>query len=348
MRPFTDAHRCPNQRVIRLARRLIFVAVLAASAFAGWMLWFAFNPVALAGEHIDFEISPGWTLRAAAREMANSGVDFVPWQFAWLGRLTGKAGDIKAGSYEIGRGITPWDLLAKLTRGDVTQAEIVFVEGKTFREMRGVLDADPNLRHDTAGLSDQEILTRVGASETHPEGLFFPDTYLFAKQSSDLEVLRRAYGNMKRRLNQEWSNRDPAVPYSNPYQALIMASIVEKETGRPADRGEVAAVFTNRLRRGMLLQTDPTVIYGLGETFDGNLRKRDLLADTPYNTYTRVGLPPTPITMPGAASIQAVMHPPATDKLYFVARGDGSSAFSRTLEEHNRAVTKYQRRGGGG
>jgi UPF0755 protein len=332
---------------MRLALRLILAAVLAAAAFLGWMAWFAFNQVSLVSTPLEFDVRTGLSLRVVARQIADAGVGFAPWQFSLLGRIVGRAGDIKAGSYEIKAEITPWELLGKLTRGDVTQAEIVFVEGKTFHQLRSVLDADPNLRHDTMGLGAEEILVRIGAAEAHPEGLFFPDTYLFVKQSSDLDVLRRAYRAMQRRLNTEWENRDPAVPYENPYQALIMASIVEKETGRPADRADVAAVFTNRLRLGMLLQTDPTVIYGLGDAFDGNLRKRDLLADVPYNTYTRGGLPPTPITMPGMASIQVVMHPLVTDKLYFVARGDGSSAFSRTLEEHNRAVAKYQKKAGG-
>ncbi|MBX9694986.1 MAG: endolytic transglycosylase MltG, partial [Cyanobacteria bacterium] len=227
------------------------------------------------------------------------------------------------------------------------QAEIVFVEGKTFRQIRSLLDSHPDVRHDSAGLSDGDILVRIGASEPHPEGLFFPDTYLFAKQSSDLDILRRAYRAMQARLAAEWNSRDPSVPYAGPYEALIMASIVEKETGQPADRLKVAAVFVNRLKKGMLLQTDPTVIYGMGERFDGNIRKYDLTTDTPYNTYTRTGLPPTPIALPGQASIQAALHPPASDLYYFVARGDGSSEFSRNLDEHNRAVAKYQKRRGG-
>jgi UPF0755 protein len=233
--------------------------------------------------------------------------------------------------------------LGKLTRGDVTQDEIVFVEGKTFRQLRAVLDAHAALRHDTAGLKDQEILVLINASEKHPEGLLYPDTYLFAKGSSDLAILKRAYRAMQQRLAIEWQRRDPLVPYATPYEALIMASIVEKETGRAEDRPSVSAVFSNRLRLGMMLQTDPTVIYGVGERFDGNLRKRDLQFDTPYNTYTRPGLPPTPISMPGLASIQVTLRPPKSDKLYFVARGDGTSEFSRNLDEHNRAVAKYQR-----
>ena len=316
----------------------LLMAVLAAG-----VVWFALSPVSLVRSPLEFDIRPGLTLRQAATELATAGVEFQPWLFAWLGRFSGRAALIKAGSYEIQQGITPWELLEKLTRGDVTQAEIVFVEGKTFRDLRTVLENNPHLRHDSLGLSDQDVLKRIGAVEPHPEGLFFPDTYLFAKQSSDLDVLRRAYRAMQRRLAVEWENRDPTIPYQSPYEALTMASIVEKETGLAADRPWVASVFTNRLRRGMLLQTDPTVIYGLGEAFDGNLRKRDLTEDGPYNTYTRPGLPPTPISMPGQASLHLVMHPPESDKLYFVARGDGSSVFSRTLEEHNRAVARYQR-----
>ena len=330
---------------MRLLKRLLLLALVLVAGFAGWMLWFASAAVPLKVNDqnvVDFDIRPGLGLKGAAQAMAAAGVGIPPWQFALLGRLTGRDRSIKAGAYEVSPGVTAWQLLAKLTAGDVTQSEIVIVEGKTFREMRARIDAHPDLRHDTAGLTDAEILQRIGAAATHPEGRFFPDTYLFAKQSSDLGVYRRSYEAMQRRLAAAWENRDPSVPYRNIDEALIMASIVEKETGAAADRGKVASVFVNRLRIGMQLQTDPTVIYGLGEKFDGNLRKIDLLTDTPYNSYTRPGLPPTPIALPGMASIEAVLHPPQSDLYYFVARGDGSSAFSRSLEEHNRAVAKYQ------
>lgn len=330
---------------MRLLKRILILAFLLAAGFAGWMLWFASAAVPLKVNDqngLDFDIRPGLGLKAAAQAMADAGVGIRPWQFALLGRISGRDRNIKAGSYEIGAGTTAWQLLEKLTAGDVTQTEVVIVEGKTFRELRTKLDAHPDLRHDTAGLTDAEILARIGAAESHPEGRFFPDTYLFAKQSSDEAIYRRAYQAMQRRLAAAWENRDPSVPYKHIDEALTMASIVEKETGAAADRGKVASVFVNRLRKGMLLQTDPTVIYGLGAKFDGNLRKRDLEADTPYNTYTRAGLPPTPIALPGMASIAAALNPPKTDLYYFVARGDGSSAFSRTLEEHNRAVAKYQ------
>lgn len=329
---------------MRFLKSLAFLLLLGIGCFAAWLSWFAASPLSLRGSTVvDFSISPGASLRSASQQMSDAGLDFLPWQFTLLARLLGKSADIKAGSYEVEQGVTPWLLLGKLTRGDITQAEIVFVEGKTFRQMRVVLDAHPALRHDTSGLKDEEILALINASEKHPEGLFFPDTYLFAKNSPDLDILKRAYRSMQRRLAIEWQQRDPLVPYATPYQALIMASIVEKETGRAEDRPLVSAVFSNRLRLGMLLQTDPAVIYGVGEKFDKNLRKRDLQFDTPYNTYTRSGLPPTPISMPGLASLQVTLHPPKSDKLYFVARGDGSSEFSRSLEEHNRAVAKYQR-----
>jgi UPF0755 protein len=335
----------------RLFKKLLLLAglcLLAVLGFAGWMVWFASAAVPLKLNPqgvVDFDIRPGLGLKGAAQVMADAGVGMPPWQFALLGRLAGKDRNIQAGSYEVGPGVTAWQLLQKLTDGDVMQTRIVIVEGKTFRDLRAQLDAHPDLRHDTAGLPDAEILKLIGAEESHPEGLFFPDTYLFARQTKDLVILQRAYHGMQRRMADAWEKRDPSVPYKTPREALIMASIVEKETGAPADRGKVASVFVNRLRIGMRLQTDPTVIYGLGERFDGNLRKSDLLADTPYNTYTRGGLPPTPIALPGMASIEATLSPPKTDLLYFVARGDGSSVFSRSLEEHNRAVNKYQRGG---
>lgn len=317
---------------------------MLAVGFGAWLAWFATSPLSLGGKKVvDFSISTGLGLRSASKQMADAGLGFSPWQFTLLARILDKSGDIKAGSYQVTQGITPLAVLDKLTRGDFTQAEIVFVEGRTFRQMREVLDANPAVRHDTRGMGDREIMQRIQANEQHPEGLFFPDTYLFAKDSSDLEILQRAYRAMQLRLAGEWQKRDPTAPVSSPYAALILASIIEKETGQSADRQMVAAVFANRLRRGMLLQTDPSVIYGMGAGFDGNIRKRDLQTDTPYNTYMRSGLPPTPIAMPGLASLQASLHPPKSDKLYFVARGDGSSEFSRSLEEHNRAVSKYQR-----
>lgn len=329
-------------RTFKILLLLIMLAFIAMVAGSGW---FMVRPLPMHSQQVEFTVPPGASLKTAAQIIEAAGVELPAWQLTWLGRGMGRAAKIKAGSYEIERGITAVELVETLTRGDVTQTEVLLVEGKTFREWRAALNAHPDLRHDTAALSEADILKRIGAKETQAEGLFFPDTYLFAKGTSDLEVLARAYRGMQKRLAAAWPQRDPNLPLSTPYQALILASIVEKETGTPADRPLVASVFVNRLRRGMLLQTDPTVIYGMGARFDGNLRKTDLLTDTPYNTYTRPGLPPTPIAMPGLASLQAALTPPPSNKLYFVARGDGSSEFSATLDEHNRAVNKYQRGG---
>ena len=330
---------------MRWLLRLLGLSFAAALGFLGWMGYFATQPLALQASPLDFTVKAGSTLRSASRQIEEAGVAMPAWQFTLLGRALGKAAEIKAGSYQLAEGVTPLKLLEKLTRGDVTQAEIVLLEGWTFRQMRAALDAHAHVRHDTAGLTERQIIEKLGA-EGAAEGRFFPDTYLFAKGSSDLEVLKRSYRQMEKLLLTEWEQRQANLPYASPYEALIMASIVEKETGQSQDRAQIASVFINRLKKGMLLQTDPTVIYGLGERFDGNLRKRDLQADGPYNTYTRTGLPPTPIAMPGLASIQATLHPARTDAYYFVARGDGSSQFSRTLEEHNRAVAKYQLRKG--
>lgn len=336
---------------MRFFKYLAFAALLLASVAAGGLAWFALTPIPLnnpagAEKPLDFTIPAGYGLRAVSRQLAAEGMDFSPWQFTVLARLLGKAGAIQAGSYEVEAGVTPWQLLDKLTRGDVSQGALLFVEGMNFRQLRAALDAHPDLRHDTAGLSEAEILALIGAAEKYPEGLFFPDTYLFTKRSSDVELLGRAYRAMQQRLARAWEARAPGLPLKTPYEALILASIVEKETGLAEDRPLVASVFVNRLRIGMALQTDPTVIYGMGERFGGNLRKRDLQADTPYNTYRRPGLPPTPIAMPGQAALQAALQPAPGDKLYFVARGDGSSEFSRNLGEHNRAVTQYQKRKG--
>ncbi|HET7765565.1 MAG TPA: endolytic transglycosylase MltG [Burkholderiales bacterium] len=320
-----------------------FLAIGAAIlGFGGWLFWIALSPIDLPSPTVDFSIRPGSSLRSATRQLIDAGLPLNEWVFVLLARINGASGAVKAGSYEVAEGITPLLLIRKIVRGEYAQAEIVFPEGWTFRQMRELMNAHQDLRHDTASLGEAEIMQKLGEPGAIPEGLFFPDTYIFAKGSSDLAVLARARGAMKSQLEAAWAKRDPGLQLTDPYEALILASIVEKETGRSSDRAMVAAVFSNRLRRKMKLQTDPTVIYGMGETFDGNLRKRDLARDTPFNTYTRLGLPPHPIAMPGLAAVDAVMHPAKTDALYFVSRGDGTSEFSRTLVEHNRAVAKYQ------
>jgi UPF0755 protein len=301
-------------------------------------------PLTLATLPVEVEIPRGATFRGVMDALENAGIKVRRLEFETLARALRKERDIKAGSYEIAEPVTPTDLLDKLTRGDVTQAEVRLIEGWTFSQFRAALDSNADLRHDTAGLEDTQILARIQAREAHPEGLFFPDTYLFAKGASDLAVLRRAYRAMQRHLNEEWDGRTANVPYRSPYEALIMASIIEKETGKASERELIGGVLVNRLRIGMRLQVDPTIIYGLGNAFDGNLKKNHLIEDGPYNTYTRAGLPPTPIAMPGLASLRSAMRPGKTEALYYVSKGDGSSQFSRTLDEHNRAVARYQLR----
>ncbi len=330
------------ERILRVS----FGALLAGVAvFCGVFAWYAMSNMQTAPLPLQFDLKAGSGLRAAASQMERAGVLTHPGRFVAMARLLGEAGNIKAGNYEIDAPLTPYQLLEKITQGEVTLSSITFPEGWTFKQMRKVLDEHAAIRHETRGLTDADILGRLDIREASPEGLFFPDTYHFGNGSSDLLILRRAHRLMKSQLDAQWAARAPDVPLATPYEALILASIVEKETGRAEDRPMVAAVFVNRLRKGMMLQADPTVIYGVGEAFDGNLRKRDLTTDTPYNTYTRTGLPPTPIAMPGAAAIAATLNPPKSDVLYFVARGDGTSYFSRTLGEHERAVTKYQRSG---
>lgn len=328
---------------MRLILKLLLLLSLVLAALIGSIAWWANKPLQMRETTVDFRIVPGSSLRSAVVQMQEAGIVVNPDLLAMVARWRGVAGGIKAGSYSISQQLTPEELLAKLVRGDVTQGEVVLVDGLTFRQWRARLDQHPDLKHETQSLDETEIAAQLGIDGGSVEGWLFPDTYLFDKHSSDLEVLARAHRAMRKRLDTAWAKRDASLPYRDPYEALIMASIIEKETGRNDDRAHIAAVFVNRLRKGMPLQTDPTVIYGMAEKFDGNLRKRDLQTDTPYNTYTRAGLPPSPIAMPGMAALQAALHPADSDVLYFVARGDGSSQFSRTLDEHNRAVNKYQR-----
>lgn len=326
-------------------KRLSLATLVALLVAGGWCVRYPFHHVPLKDSPMQFSISAGSTLRSASEQMVQAGVLRAALPFEVLTRLFGNPRNIKAGSYEIEDDTTPLKLMRKLTRGDYTALAITFVEGSTFRQMRKMLDEHPALKHDTVGLPDSEVLEKLGLEQRAAEGLFFPDTYHFAQGVSDLNVLRRAHQLMEKNLSVQWQQRAPEVTLATPYEALILASIIEKETGKSVERPTISAVFLNRLRLGMKLQTDPTVIYGLGESFDGNLRKQHLLSDGPYNTYTRPGMPPTPIAMPGLGSLHAALHPARTDALYFVAKGDGSSHFSRNLEEHDRAVTRYQRAG---
>jgi UPF0755 protein len=332
---------------MRTIKRLLVVTIsliVVVVSVAGGAVYYVTRPLALPEVPFAFSIKQGASLKSAARLMQAAGALPNDWSLVWLARALGKTTQIKAGNYELESAVSMLDLLEILTKGQVSQGEISIIEGWTFSQFRAAMNDNPAIRHDSAQLSEAEILQRIGATETKAEGLFFPDTYYFANGVSDLVLLKRAYQTMQQHLRESWEDHASGLPFQSPYEALILASIVEKETGKEADRKMVAAVFTNRLHKGMMLQTDPAVIYGIGEKFDGNLRKRDLLKDTPYNTYTRAGLPPTPIALPGLASLQAVMHPAKSNALYFVARGDGSSEFSPTLAQHNRAVNRYQLR----
>ena len=323
-------------------RRAFKGLLLLVLALAGAAWWWLHAPLPMGDAAIELAIEPGTSPRGVARDVQAAGVRTDARLLYWWFRLSGQSRLIKAGNYEIAPGSTPLGLLDKLVRGDETLRALTLVEGWNFRQVRAAL-AQAELKPDSAALGEAALMERLGRTGIVPEGRFFPDTYTYAKGASDLTVLRRALHAMDRQLAAAWEQRAADTPLKTPDEALVLASIVEKETGREADRALVAGVFTNRLRASMLLQTDPTVIYGLGERFDGNLRKRDLQTDTPYNTYTRTGLPPTPISMPGKASLLAAVQPERTKALYFVARGDGSSHFSSSLDEHNRAVGRYQR-----
>ena len=327
--------------------RLLSLAVITTLLATAGVWWWINEPLTLnflqGAQVLDLEIEPGSSANAVAGVVTASGVALpTPLLQAWF-RLSGEARQIKAGSYEIAPGTTPRTLLSMLVRGDQALKSITLVEGWNFSQVRSALQKAEQLAPDSSALSPETIMEKIGMPGIHPEGRFFPDTYTYAKGASDLAVLKRAARAMDKRVDAAWSQRSPQTPLKTANDALILASIVEKETGRPADRGQIAGVFTNRLRIGMLLQTDPSVIYGLGDKFEGALRKRDLQTDTPYNTYTRAGLPPTPIAMPGRAALLAAVQPTPTKAFYFVARGDGTSQFSASLDEHNRAVNKYIR-----
>lgn len=328
---------------MRTLTRLIFLALLTATLFSGWLYLHVHSDINLPSTPYEFTIAPGSNLKQVSQQLSNADVLVHDWSFVLLSRYMGNESAIKAGDYTLTEKISQVALLNYLIKGDVKQNEIKFLEGWSFSQIRALLNTHSAIKNDTIGLSEQEILQLIGATETAAEGMFFPDTYYFLRDSSDVEILQRAYDTMQNHLQLAWSTRQESLPLKTPYEALILASIVEKETGLESDRAEIAGVFINRLRIGMRLQTDPTVIYGMGDKFDGNLRKKDLQTDQAYNTYTRAGLPPTPIAMPGLSSIQAALNPAETKAIYFVAKGNGESQFSTNLADHNRAVNKYQR-----
>jgi len=326
-----------------LIKKLLVTGVIVSVAAASGFAWWTKQALPVPGAPIEFSINPGSGVAASAQQMAAAGVPVNPTLFVLLARLTGDAGRIKAGSYELKPNTSPRRLLSQLVRGEFAQEAVTIIEGWSFKQMRQAISSHTRLKHDTVKLTDAELMAKISTEYKDPEGLFFPDTYLFAKGSSEIEIYRRAHQAMLAHLNEAWEKRNKELPYKTPYEALIMASIVEKETGQKSERTMIAGVFVNRLRTGMLLQTDPTVIYGMGDAFVGKIGKKDLLTDTPYNTYTRGGLPPTPISLPGLQSLQAALAPAETPALYFVSRGDGTSQFSSNLPDHNRAVNRYQR-----
>ncbi len=321
---------------------MIKISLLCFGLAIAWLIYFANSGIHLETETESFDIEAGSRFRGVTRQLVQQNIIQDPVSFEMLARSMGVASDVKAGIYEVKSGITPLELLDMMTSGASTQASITFIEGWTFAQMREELNTSEKVKHMAMSETDQQILKEIGATETMPEGLFFPDTYFYSPNTSDRDILKRSYSTMQGKLKSAWIAKSEGLPYKTPYEALIMASIVEKETGSASERSQIAGVFINRLKIGMRLQTDPTVIYGLGERFDGNIHKKDLVNDTAYNTYTRDGLPPTPIAMPGLGAINAVLHPAQTKALYFVGKGDGTHYFSASLAEHNNAVIKYQ------
>ncbi len=326
-------------RILFLAVVLPLVLVAGGLTAAAW--WWVERPLDLPAERVDFVVDPGSGPYAVARTLNQAGIAVHPRAFAWLARLSERDTLLKAGGYEARQGDSAWTLLDRIARGEMSQRQLTLVEGWSYRQIRAALRAHPDVKQTLDGVSDAALLERLSVQALNPEGLFFPDTYVFTPGTSDYELLRQAYAAQQRELEQAWAQRDPDLPLATPYEALILASIIEKETGHGPERTRVGGVFINRLRVGMLLQTDPTVIYGMGEAYQGRIRKRDLQTDTPWNTYTRAGLPPTPIASPGRAALVAAVQPETHKFFYFVSRGDGTSQFSNNLAEHNRAVARY-------
>lgn len=321
---------------------VLFLGVLAAAAAAYAWSWYR-TPLAGIEAPTAFVVAPGEGLAVVAQRLAAEGIVDRPRLLAAFGRYTGKAARIRAGEYRLEPGTTPEGLLDQLVLGKVVLHAVTFVEGWTFAQALAELHAQPFVTKSIEGPPDARLMRQLGSPGVHPEGQLFPDTYLVARGTTDLDVLKLAHARLKDELGKAWEARAQDLPLRSAYEALILASIVEKETGATDERARIAGVFVNRLRKGMRLQTDPTVIYGIGAAYDGNIRRRDLVTDTPYNTYTRAGLPPTPIALPGRGALQAATRPAETDELYFVATGlgDGRHVFSRTLEEHNAAVARF-------
>ena len=329
--------------LLRLFGVLILLGVLAAGALAWWGHRWLQTPIASLTAPTVFEVPKGASLRTVASALNDQNLLDQPLVFTAWARITRRDHSLKAGEYQLTPGLTPNGLLELLNSGEVLLHSVTFIEGSTFADIRKVLAQSPSIRGEYAGRTPEEIMRALGQPDLHPEGQFFPDTYRFPRNTTDIELLGMAFRRMQQELKTAWEGRAKDLPLAGPYEALILASIVEKETALDSERAQIAGVFVERLRRGMRLQTDPTVIYGMMASYDGNIRRKDLLRDTPYNTYTRAGLPPTPIALPGLDSIRAAVKPDRTGALFFVAtgNGDGSHYFSRTLAEHNAAVKRY-------
>ena len=320
----------------------ILATVLVIAILIYQLLRFQHGNVALPQEPTVFLIRSGSNIKSIAQDLSMQNIINDPWLFILLAKVKGVETRVRAGEYQIESGMTADDLLEKFTQGSAIQYSFTVIEGWSFRQMLAAIAEDPVIEHTLQGKSNQEIMALIGHPELHPEGMFFPDTYRFPKGTSDLDFLQRAFQVMQNHLTREWNQRDEDLPLKSEYEALILASIIEKETGAGFERPLISGVFIRRLKKNMRLQTDPTIIYGLGEEFDGDIRFRDLKKDTPYNTYLHAGLTPTPIALPGLEAIRAALHPAKTDALYFVSKGDGTHHFSATLDEHNTAVRRYQ------
>ena len=324
---------------------LIVLLAIAGALLYGWNDFNRFSnaPLHVTAQGDSIDVSRGTSFRNIVGELNQRKLSTAnPLYWRLLAEQMHVAGKLHAGEYALAAGITPRQLLANMAAGKVLQRNFTIVDGWTFSELRQALAKADKLNHDSASLDDATIMQKIGAPGEAPEGRFLPETYAYVKGDSDLDILRRAHAAMVKTLAALWAGRDKDLPLATPYEALILASIVEKETGRADERARIAGVFVRRLESHMLLQTDPSVIYGMGASYDGNIRKRDLTTDTPYNTYTRPGLPPTPIALPGKPAIEAALHPAPGDELYFVAKGDGSHVFAHTLAEHDRNVACYQ------
>lgn len=328
--------------MVKSIKNWFLLCLITAVILVVCLAYYAISPLKLQPSSQEVVIAPQSGLRSIANQLVVQGVLKEPWRFVLLAKLLNKEQYLQAGSYTLNKNISPYQLLLSLNYGKATQGSVTFIEGRTFAQMRDRLAGNDAVKQTINNLPDHEIMRLLGSPYSVPEGLFFPDTFYFNRHTTDIALLKVSYDAMQAKLDKAWQNRDENLPYRNSYEALIMASIVEKETGKASERPMIAGVFVNRMRIGMRLQTDPTVIYGMGVGFDGNIRKKDLLRDTPYNTYTRSGLPPTPIAMPGMAAIEAALHPANTKALYFVGKGDGSHVFSNSLSEHNLAVVRYQ------